>query len=188
LANIGLEPKSSHTIKYSQPHELVLFHIMKLSINCHKGFHYPHLINSYLFNYIKVVGLTTHTGNTRQPEPQLKSSSCSSAILSHNSRGVISNHNSRNTTCLTPIPSHNSRDMFWATTQGTLASRPLRYPRSLVDHAHPSKQKPKSATAISPDAAHGGARAAMRQAPWNPLTLQPSLDRTSTTARHLTFQ
>ncbi|QCE01103.1 hypothetical protein DEO72_LG7g2395 [Vigna unguiculata] len=31
----------------------------------------------------------THTGNTRQPEPQLKSSSCSSIILSHNSRDVI---------------------------------------------------------------------------------------------------
>jgi len=67
----------------------------------------------------------THTGNTRQLEPQLKSSSCSSVILSHNSR---------NTTCLTPIPSHNSRDTFRATTQGTLASRPLRYPRSLVNH------------------------------------------------------
>ncbi|QCE06134.1 hypothetical protein DEO72_LG9g1145 [Vigna unguiculata] len=52
----------------------------------------------------------THTGNTRQPEPQLKGSSCSSAIPSHNSRDSILSHNSRNITCLTPIPSHNSRD------------------------------------------------------------------------------
>ena len=28
LAYIELEPKSSHTIKYSQPFELVLFHII----------------------------------------------------------------------------------------------------------------------------------------------------------------
>ncbi|QCD93797.1 hypothetical protein DEO72_LG5g1873 [Vigna unguiculata] len=61
----------------------------------------------------------TRTGNTRQPEPQLKGSLCSSAIPSHNSRDVIPSHNSRNTTCLTPMPSHNSRDMFRATTQGT---------------------------------------------------------------------
>ncbi|QCD93548.1 hypothetical protein DEO72_LG5g1623 [Vigna unguiculata] len=60
----------------------------------------------------------THTGNTRQPEPQLKRSSCSSAIPSHNSR---------NTTCLTPIPSHNSKDTFRATTQGTPAIPPLKH-------------------------------------------------------------
>ena len=42
----------------------------------------------------------THTDNTRQPEPQLKGSSCSSAIPSHNSRDAIPSHNSRNTTCL----------------------------------------------------------------------------------------
>ena len=82
----------------------------------------------------------THTGNTRQPEPQLKSSSCSFAIPSHNSRDVISSQHSRITTCLTAIPSHNSRDMFRATTQGTLEGRPLRYPRSLVDRAHQNEQ------------------------------------------------
>jgi len=63
----------------------------------------------------------THTDNTRQPEPQLKSFSCSSgipshnsrdAIPNHNSRDAIPNHNSRNVTCLTSIPSHNSRDTF----------------------------------------------------------------------------
>ncbi|QCE14574.1 hypothetical protein DEO72_LG11g1577 [Vigna unguiculata] len=69
----------------------------------------------------------THTDNTRQPEPQLKSSSCSSAIPSHNSRDVILSHNPENATCLTPIPSHNSRDTFRATTQGTPASRHLRH-------------------------------------------------------------
>jgi len=65
--------------------------------------------------------------------------SCSS-IPSHNSKDAISSHNSRNTTCLTPIPSQNSKDTFWATTQGRLARRPLRYPRSLIDHAPQSKQ------------------------------------------------
>jgi len=69
----------------------------------------------------------THTDNTRQLEPQLKGSSCSSAIPSHNSRDVILSHNSRNTTCLTPILSHNSRDTFRATTQGTLAIPPLKH-------------------------------------------------------------
>jgi len=58
MAYIGLEPKSSHTFKYSQPFELVLFHIMKVSIKCHKGFSYPHLLNNYLFNYLNLVGLT----------------------------------------------------------------------------------------------------------------------------------
>ena len=32
LAYIRLEPKSSHTIKYSQPFELVLFHIIIIKI------------------------------------------------------------------------------------------------------------------------------------------------------------
>ena len=35
----------------------------------------------------------THTDNISRPEPQLKSSSCSSAIPSHNSREVIPGHN-----------------------------------------------------------------------------------------------
>jgi len=34
------------------------------------------------------------------------------------------------------VPSHNSRDTFRATTQGAPASWPLRYHRSLVDHAN----------------------------------------------------
>ncbi|QCE04046.1 hypothetical protein DEO72_LG8g2079 [Vigna unguiculata] len=54
----------------------------------------------------------THTDNTRQLKPQLKSSSCSSAILSHNSRDAILSHNPRNATCLTTILSLNSRDTF----------------------------------------------------------------------------
>ncbi|QCD79484.1 hypothetical protein DEO72_LG1g3126 [Vigna unguiculata] len=58
----------------------------------------------------------THIGNTRQSKPQLKDSSCSSAIPSHNSRDVIPSHNSKNVTCLTLILSHNSRDTFRATT------------------------------------------------------------------------
>ena len=44
----------------------------------------------------------TRTSNSRQPEPQLKGSSCSSTI-----------------------PSHNSRDTIWAITQGTLQQADL---------------------------------------------------------------
>jgi len=58
LTYIGLEPKSFHTIKYSQPLELVLFHITTININCHKGFYYPHLLNNYLFSCLNFSGLT----------------------------------------------------------------------------------------------------------------------------------
>ena len=37
MAYIGLEPKSSHTNKYSQPLKLVLFHVISINIKCHKG-------------------------------------------------------------------------------------------------------------------------------------------------------
>ena len=47
---IKLEPKSSHIIKYSQPLKLVIFHVIHVSIKCHKGSHYPHLLIIYLFN------------------------------------------------------------------------------------------------------------------------------------------
>ena len=53
-----LKPKSSHITKYSQPFELVLFHIINFSIKCHKGFHYPYLLNNYLFNYLNFSGFT----------------------------------------------------------------------------------------------------------------------------------
>ena len=56
-----LKPKSSHMTKYSQPLELVLFHIIKASIKCHTGSHYPHLLNNYLFNYLNLSGLTIPT-------------------------------------------------------------------------------------------------------------------------------
>jgi len=82
----------------------------------------------------------THTDNTRQSEPQLKNSSCSFVILSHNSRDVILSHNSRNAICLPSIPSHNSRDIIPSpNSRNTSASRPLRYHQSLVDHAHPKQ-------------------------------------------------
>jgi len=42
MAYMGLEPKSSHTTKYSQPFELILLHVIHVSIKCHKGSHYPH--------------------------------------------------------------------------------------------------------------------------------------------------
>jgi len=54
MACIRLKPKSSHTIKYSQPFELVLFHIIVPHINCFKCFYYPQLLNNYLkqlFNF-----------------------------------------------------------------------------------------------------------------------------------------
>ena len=57
LANIGLEPKSSHITKYSQPFELVLFHIIHIRIKCHKGSHYPHLLINYLFIELIFTGL-----------------------------------------------------------------------------------------------------------------------------------
>jgi len=60
MAYIGLEPKSFHTIKYSQPLELVLFHVISLCIKCLKGFHYPHLFNNYLINYLIFPGLTMY--------------------------------------------------------------------------------------------------------------------------------
>jgi len=43
---------------------------------------------------------------------------------------------------LNPYPELNSRDTFQATTQGTPASRPLRYPKSLVDHVNNASTKP----------------------------------------------
>jgi len=43
-AYIGLEPKSSHTIKYSQPLDLVLFQVTLNNIKWHKGSSYPHLL------------------------------------------------------------------------------------------------------------------------------------------------
>jgi len=47
MVYIGLKPKSFHTIKYSQPLELVLFHVTTISIKIHKGFYYPHLLTNY---------------------------------------------------------------------------------------------------------------------------------------------
>jgi len=37
LAYLGLEPKSSHTTKYSQPFKLVLFHITQSTLNALKA-------------------------------------------------------------------------------------------------------------------------------------------------------
>jgi len=58
MTYIRLKPKSSHMTKYSQPLELVLFHIIKACIKCHKGSQYPHLLHNYLFNYLNFSGLT----------------------------------------------------------------------------------------------------------------------------------
>jgi len=58
LAYIGLEPKSPHISKYSQPLQLVLFNVIALRIKCLKGFYYPHLLNSYLINFLNFSSLT----------------------------------------------------------------------------------------------------------------------------------
>ena len=58
MAYIGLEPKSSHTIKVSQPLELVLFHIIPIRIKYLKCFYNPQLLNNYLINYLIFSGLT----------------------------------------------------------------------------------------------------------------------------------
>ena len=58
MTYIGLKPKSSHTFKYSQPLELVLFHVIEIRIKSLKGFYYPHLLNNYLINYLNFLGLT----------------------------------------------------------------------------------------------------------------------------------
>ena len=137
----------------------------------------------------------THTDNTRQPKSQLKSSSCSSVIPSHNSRYAISRHNSRNATCLILIPSHNSRDMFRATTQGTLQVHLRGISKALqITHTH-SNQNIVSASVISPgtaleppsetrfQTAQRETRAAKRQTPRSPLIYKHRLAETNT-ARH----
>ena len=64
MTYIRLESKSSHTIKYFQPFELVPFHITSINIKCHKGSHYPYLFINYLFNQLNFTGLTMSSTNT----------------------------------------------------------------------------------------------------------------------------
>jgi len=52
--------------KYSQPLALVLFHVIKTNIKCHKCYHYSHLLNNYLFNYLNVLGLTESEDESTQ--------------------------------------------------------------------------------------------------------------------------
>jgi len=58
MAYIGLEPKFSHTFKYFQSLELVLFHVITIHIKYFNCFYYPHLLNNYLINYLIFLGLT----------------------------------------------------------------------------------------------------------------------------------
>jgi len=80
------------------------------------------------------------------------SSSCSSAILSQNSRDAILSHNLRNTTCLTLIR---------ATTQGIRSKSQLKehqqadlrdIPKPCRPHTSKSKQNTHPASALSPGA------------------------------------
>jgi len=50
IGNIGLELKSSHTIK-----------VLTLRIKCLKGPYYLHLLNNYLINYLNFPDLTGHS-------------------------------------------------------------------------------------------------------------------------------
>ena len=59
MTYLGLKPKSSHTIKYSQPFDLVLFYITLINIKCHKGSHYPHLLINVHFFVLSFI-LTRH--------------------------------------------------------------------------------------------------------------------------------
>ena len=96
----------------------------------------------------------THTGNTRQFEPQLKDSSCSSAIPSHNSRDAILSHNSRNATYFPSIPSHNLRDTVLSrNSRNTPTRQSLRYHQCLVNHTHPKQQVTSPNSALLPSAA-----------------------------------
>jgi len=49
MAYTRLKPKSFHNNQVLSTFELVLFHVIKASINCYKGSHYPHLL-IYLIN------------------------------------------------------------------------------------------------------------------------------------------
>jgi len=71
---------------------------------------------------------------------------------SHNSRDVILSHNLRNVTCLTLIPSHNSRDIFWATNQGT-SNKPIFKVSPKYCRPHTSIANKAFASASSPCAA-----------------------------------
>ena len=76
-----------------------------------------------------------HTGNTRQTElnsrfPHVHPPSRAQLEGCHSESQLKECH------VLNPYPELNSRDTFRATTQGTPANRPLRYPKSLIDHTH----------------------------------------------------
>jgi len=68
LAYIGLEPKSSQTIKYYQPFELVLFHVITHHIKFLKGSYYPYLLNNYLIDYLNFSSLTSITQHNKYTE------------------------------------------------------------------------------------------------------------------------
>ncbi|QCE06841.1 hypothetical protein DEO72_LG9g1855 [Vigna unguiculata] len=81
---------------------------------------------------------STHTGNTRQPELNSRVP-CVHPPSRAQLEGCHSKPQLKQCHVLNLYPELNSRDKFRATTQGTPANRPLRYHRSLVDHAHHSK-------------------------------------------------
>jgi len=53
-----LNPSPLTQPKYSQPLELVLFHVIPIRIKYLKCFYYPQLLNNYLINYLIFSGLT----------------------------------------------------------------------------------------------------------------------------------
>jgi len=54
-----LNPSPLTQLKYSQPLELILFHVIQTRIKYHKCSSYPHLLINYLFNYLIFTGHTT---------------------------------------------------------------------------------------------------------------------------------
>ena len=72
MAYLGLEPKSSHTIKVLSSIELVLFHMITIRIKCLKGSYYLHLLNNYLINYSNFSGLTAILKKMKVSENNMK--------------------------------------------------------------------------------------------------------------------
>jgi len=70
LAKKNLSPLNM--TKYSQPLELVLFLVINYNIKYNKSFHYPHLLNNYLFIYLIFSGLTKYTNNQFQVNHEAK--------------------------------------------------------------------------------------------------------------------
>jgi len=57
ILSLDMNPSPFTQSKYSQPLELVLFHIITIHIKCLKDSYYQHILNNYLINYLNFSGL-----------------------------------------------------------------------------------------------------------------------------------